>query len=546
LKILRRKKDFALQHGFVIYTIGRFLIILALILIVPATIALFEVKEQPLPKLLFSEKIFGFIIAIILSLLCGGAFIASRKKHFSGSGIREGFAIVTFGWLIFTLLGSIPLFFYFLSNLDSKSFVHVFRCFTDANFEIMSGYTTTGATILREIETLPRGILFWRSLTHWLGGMGIVTLAMSIFPAYGVAAYQMFRGEVPGPATERLKPRLAQTAKILWGVYALLTLLETIMLMAGRMSLFDSLCHAFGTMATGGFSTKNGSIGSYKSSYIDVVVCVFMFFAGMNFIIHYNVMFGRNFGSIKNNSEFHFYTGVILTAILVGTLILSVNGLGTRKQARNSFRYEPLTETEMDEKFETEQNKLNTWNGTLRFTAFQVLSLTTTTGYTTADFDVWPTFLRLMVVILMFFGGCAGSTGGGIKMVRVLVVLKTILREIKIMIQPRLVAPIKIGGESIEEKQVRNIVGFFALYILIFIFFSVVMSLMIPDVTTAVSSVVSTMCNIGPGLSGIGAVENYAWIPIAGKWVLFLCMLLGRLEVYTVLIALSPVWRKRL
>lgn len=543
---MRRKKDFVLNRGFVIYTIGRFLIVLALILIIPSTIALFEVKEQSFPQFLFDEKIFGFIVAIILSLLCGGVFIAAGKKQISGSGLREGFAIVTFGWMIFTLLGSLPLFFYFLSNIESKSLGQIFLSFTDANFEVMSGYTTTGATILKEIENLPRGILFWRSLTHWLGGMGIVTLAMSIFPAYGVAAYQMFRGEVPGPTTERLKPRLAQTAKILWGVYALLTLLETIMLMAGKMSLFDSLSHAFGTMATGGFSTKNGSIGAYNSTYIDIVVSIFMFLAGMNFMIHYNVMFTGNFGPIKKNSEFHFYTGVILTAILISTISLSVNGLGSKEQARRSYRNNPLTETELVEKFETEQNKLNSWHSTLRFTAFQVLSFTTTTGYTTADFDVWPAFLRLMVVILMFFGGCAGSTGGGVKMVRVLVVLKTILREIKTMIQPRLVSPIKIGGEAIEEKQVRNIVGFFALYILIFIFFSIVMSLMIPDVTTAVTSVVSTINNIGPGLSGIGAVENYAWMPIAGKWVLFLCMLIGRLEVYTVLIALSPVWRKRL
>ena len=297
------KKDPVLNHGFVIYTIGRFLIVLALILIIPSTIALFEVKELSFPQILFDEKIFGFIVAIALSLLCGGAFIASGKRQISGSGIREGFAIVTFGWIIFTLFGSLPLFFYFLSNIESKSFEQIFLVFTDANFEIMSGYTTTGATILTEIENLPRGILFWRSLTHWLGGMGIVTLAMSIFPAYGVAAYQMFRGEVPGPTTERLKPRFAQTAKILWGVYALLTLLETVMLMAGKMSLFDSLCHAFGTMATGGFSTKNGSIGAYGSSYIDVVVSVFMFFAGMNFIIHYNVMFAGNLGPIKKNSE---------------------------------------------------------------------------------------------------------------------------------------------------------------------------------------------------------------------------------------------------
>jgi trk system potassium uptake protein TrkH len=299
-------------------------------------------------------------------------------------------------------------------------------------------------------------------------------------------------------------------------------------------------------MATGGFSTRNGSIGSYNSSYIDVVVGVFMFFAGMNFRIHYNILFARNFDSIKKNNEFHFYTGVIITAILIGSIILSINGIGSREQVDRSYRNIPLSETELLSKYETEQNKLNNWHSTVRYTAFQVLSLTTTTGYTTADFDVWPAFLRLMVVILMFFGGCAGSTGGGIKMIRILVVLKTIWREIRTMIQPRLVSPIKIEGKAMEEKQVRNIVGFFTLYILIFVFLSAVMSILIPDVTTAVSTVVSTMCNIGPGLSGIGATENYAWIPLAGKCVLILCMLLGRLEVYTVLIALSPVWRKRL
>jgi len=545
-KTLHSKRNLILNQRFVFYTIGKLIIVLAFILIIPTVIALFEIRKFPLPQLLFHEKIFGFIISIALSLLFGGILIAVGQKQVRGSGIREGFAIVTFGWITFTLLGSLPLFFYFLSEIESKNLGQIFLCFINANFEVMSGFTTTGATILKDIEILPKGILFWRSLTHWLGGMGIVTLAMSIFPAYGVAAYQMFRGEVPGPTTERLKPRLAQTAKILWGVYALLTLLETVMLMAGGMSLYEALCHAFGTMATGGFSTRNGSIGSYNSSYIDAVVCVFMFFAGMNFIIHYNIMFARNFNSIKKNSEFHFYTGVIITAILIGSIILSINGIGSREQVDRSYRNIPLSETELLSKYETEQNKFNNWHSTVRYTAFQVLSLTTTTGYTTADFDVWPAFLRLMVVILMFFGGCAGSTGGGIKMIRILVVLKTIWREIRTMIQPRLVSPIKIEGKAMEEKQVRNIVGFFTLYILIFVFLSAVMSILIPDVTTAVSTVVSTMCNIGPGLSGIGATENYAWIPLAGKCVLILCMLLGRLEVYTVLIALSPVWRKRL
>lgn len=534
-----------MNQRFVLYTIGKFVIVLALILIIPTGIALYEIEKAPDSILLFDPRILGFLIAILLSLLFGGLLIAVGNRELRGNGIREGFAIVTFGWIVFTLLGSLPLFVYFLSEVGSKDLRTVLLCFTNANFEIMSGFTTTGASILEDIEILPKGILFWRSLTHWLGGMGIVTLAMTIFPAFGVTAYQMFRGEVPGPTTERLKPRFAQTAKILWGVYTVLSLLETLLPMVGGMTLFEALCHTFGTMATGGFSTRNSSIAAYNSAYIDIVIMIFMFFAGMNFTIHYNLLFARNFESIRKNREFHFYTGVILIAIIVGSIVLWIDGVNSKERIMTSYRHEPLTESELSEKYEAEQNKLRTWNGTLRYTGFQVLSLTTTTGYTTADFDVWPTFMRLILVILMFFGGCAGSTGGGIKMIRILVVLKAILREIRTMRQPRLILPIRIAGYPIEEQQVSNIVGFFMLFITLFVLFSVAMSMVVPDITTAVSSVVSTMNNIGPGLSGIGATENYAWIPIGGKWILILCMLLGRLEVYTVLIGMAPIWKTR-
>ncbi|MBD3317713.1 MAG: TrkH family potassium uptake protein [Chitinivibrionales bacterium] len=375
--------------------------------------------------------------------------------------------------------------------------------------------------------------------------MGIVTLALAIFPAFGITAYQMFRGEVPGPTAERLKPGLTETAKILWGVYAVLTLAETLLLFLGGMSLFESFCQAFGTMATGGFSTRNASIAAFNSDYIDWVIIVFMFFAGMNFMIHYRVLFSGSFRVVRTNREFHFYALVIGAAIVATVALLMAEGLTDRELAAGSFRYTPLSEQALNEKLVEEGSKIAGVYGIVRHAAFQVISLTTTTGFATADFDVWPNALRIMLVVLMFFGGSAGSTGGGIKMVRIMVVLKTAWREVRTMIQPRLIAPVKIAGRALEEKQVANITGFFVLFIVLFVMFTLVMSLIIADFTTAVTSVVATICNIGPGLSGIGATENYSWIPLSGKWILTACMLLGRLEVYTVIIAFAPIsWRR--
>jgi trk system potassium uptake protein TrkH len=534
------------NHRFVLFAIGKMLQVLALVLFLPFLVALFSIGLHPFPGVLLNPETLGFLIAIASSFLCGTVFVlVYRRKGKDHGSIREGFAIVTFGWLFFTLIGAIPLLVYFIGNSADISFSVVLRLFTDAFFEIMSGFTTTGATILTDVERMPRGLLFWRSMTHWLGGMGIVTLSLVIFPTFGVAAYQMFRGEVPGPSTERLRPRLAQTASLLWAVYALLTLLETLLLWAGGMTLFDALCHAFGTMATGGFSTKNASIGAYDSDFIDWVVVLFMFLAGMNFIIHYQVLFNRNLSLLKTNREFRFYAAIICIAILIGTLALSLSGISSQERIASRFRNAPLSQIEIQEKIAQESDKVHSLYHTVRQVSFQVISLTTTTGYCTADFDVWPTLLRLMLFILMFFGGCAGSTGGGMKMVRIMVVLKTAWREVRMMIQPRLVLPVKIGKKTLEEKQVSNIAGFFVLFVLLFVFFSLLMSLIIPDFTTAISTVVSTMCNIGPGLSGIGAYETYAWIPLGGKWVLVLCMLLGRLEVFTVIIAFAPASWKR-
>ena len=534
-----------MNKKFVFFALGKLLEILSFLLVIPAVMAFFENPFKDFSGVVNDPRIAGFIIAIVSAFLCGRLFRMFGSRELTGTGIREGFAIVTFGWMLSAFFGAIPLAVYFLSETGATGGAAVVRAVTDAYFEIMSGFTTTGATILTNIEIVPRSILFWRSLTQWLGGMGIITLVLAILPAFGIASYQMFRGEIPGPEAKRLKPRLAQTAKILWGTYAVLTFLEIIFLKAGGMTLFDAVCHSFGTMATGGFSTRKASIGSYQSAYIEWVILVFMFFAGMNFIIHYRVLFTRKLDLIRTNQEFHFYTAVIVIAIIFSTLVLSTRGIASEEQIGNSFRNEPLSVQALQQKVVAEEAKLSTFWSTVRHAAFQVTSITTTTGYCTADFDVWPNVIRYMLVILMFFGGCAGSTGGGIKMVRIMVVIKAAWREIKTTIQPRIIAPIKIEGKLIDEKQVANISGFVALFGASFLVFSLIMSFYIDDFTTAITTVAATMCNIGPGLSGIGATENYAWIPVSGKWVLILCMLLGRLEIYTVIIALSPIsWRK--
>ena len=530
---------------FVIYSIGKLLQVLSIVLLIPAAIAIYECAPTSIIPLFSDVRFTGFFYTILASLIIGTALTILKPGKISGNLVREGFAIVTFGWIVLALFGCIPLFIYYLSTYPDYVPLHNLRCFTDAYFEIMSGFTTTGATITTNIEILPKGILFWRSMTHWLGGMGIVTLALAIFPAFGVSAYQMFRGEVPGPTTERLRPRLAQTAVILWGVYALLTFAEAFLLFLGGMSVIESFCHAFGTMATGGFSTKNGSIGAYNSNYFDWVIIVFMMFAGINFMLHYQIIFHQRFVVLKKDREFQFYISVILIAIIIGTVTFQFTGLASNDDIERSFRREPLTVECQTQRKAIEEKKVSSLYSTFRHVTFQVISVTTTTGYCTADFDMWPNVMRFMLVLLMFFGGCAGSTGGGIKMIRIMVVLKAAWREVKSMIQPKLISPIKIAGKAIEEDQVANIIGFFTLFIILFVFFSAIMTLFMPDFTTAITSVVSTICNIGPGLSGVGATENYAWIPMPGKWVLALCMLLGRLEVYTVIIAFSPIsWRK--
>jgi len=528
----------------VFYVIGRLMIIMAGILLVPLAISFYYDFPENISEIWSDAEKVGFIVTILLSAVTGFIVTRAFRSDQQLEGIKEGFAIVSLGWVSLAFWGAIPFFVYFLSILENSSLLDIIVAFTNAYFEICSGFTTTGATILTDIEIVPKGLLFWRSLTHWLGGMGIITLAIAIFPAMGVSGYHMFRGEVPGPTAERIQPRLAQTAAILWGVYALLSLIETILLLLGGMDLFDSLCHTFGTMATGGFSTKNASIGYYNSDYIDWVITLFMFLAGINFLIHYRVLRG-NFSDLTTNREFHFYLGTIIVTIVVFTGLIYWAGVKPAYQAVDQFQYAPLPYDEFKDHVAAESENVSGLYGSFRRTAFQVVAIVTTTGYGTADFDIWPDFCRFGLLLLMFWGGCAGSTGGGMKMIRIIVLFKVGWRELQKMIRPHLVAPLKIGGVSMDEQRVINIGAFFILFVVTFVIGSFIMTLFVPDLVTAIASVAATLGNIGPGLNGIGPTQNYAWIPIPGKWVLIICMLLGRLEIFTILLALRPsFWKK--
>ena len=525
------------------YAIGKLMQIMGLFLLAPLAIAAYDNFTSSLSELVGNPEVFGFWLAALIAILVGTQMVVAFRAGRDLQGVKEGYAIVTIGWMCLTLVSSIPLLTYLVST-DPHGWSNFFRHFTDAFFEIMSGFTTTGATILTDIEAAPRSILFLRALTHWLGGMGIITLAIVVFPAMGVFGYQMFRGEVPGPTKERLYPRLTQTASVLWGVYLLLSAIETVLLMVGGMDLFDAVCHTFATMATGGFSTENSSIAAYQSDFIEWVITIFMYFAGINFLLHFRLLKG-NLNIMFRNREFVFYTSVIAVTIVLMTSVLFINGPTSVEHASESYRHQPMTEQQFADHHAAESQKVETLYDSFRVASFQTLAIVTTTGFATADFDLWPDFLRFVLVLLMFFGGCAGSTGGGMKMIRVMMIGKIAYNELRKLTQPRLVSLVKVGDEAVDDRRQVNVVAFVALFILLFIITAALMLLFVPDVTTAVTCSIATIGNIGPGLGGIGAIENYGWIPVPGKWILILSMLLGRLEIFTVLIVLRPaVWRK--
>jgi len=443
----------------------------------------------------------AFILSMLITIITG----ILLKKLFSSAesiGIKEGFAIAGLGWIIVAAFGALP----FMIEGTLPNFI-------DAYFESMSGFTTTGATVLSDIEGSAYSILFWRDFIQWLGGMGIIVLVVAILPTLGVGGMQLFKSEVPGPEPDRLKPKIKDTAKLLWRVYIILSALEVGCLYFSGMSLFDALTNMFGTMATGGFNPKNLSTAAYGNPMIEMIVIFFMLIAGANFSLHYKVLHG-DVKSLFKDKEFIFYCGIIAFSVFSISTDLRI------------YIYESIFTA-------------------LRYASFQVVSIITTTGFVTADYDTWPAFSKSILLILMFVGGCAGSTGGAIKNIRILLLLKQAAREFKKLIHPKAITPIRLGNKTISEEVMRNISSFFFLYILIFIISTFAMAILGLDLVSAAASVAATLGNVGPGLGMVGPSKTYTFIPPLGKIILTFCMLLGRLEIYTVLILIVPeFWKK--
>jgi trk system potassium uptake protein TrkH len=430
-------------------------------------------------------------------------FVIFRRYRVEIISQREGMAIVTLGWTAAGLFGALP---FYLSGGEFGSFVNAF-------FESISGFTTTGSSILTNIEAVSKGLLFWRSLIQWLGGMGIIVLSVAILPFLGVGGMQLYKAEVPSPVPDKLKPRIRDTAMILWKVYAFISLAQVIFLMCGGMNLYESLCHTFTTMPTGGFSPKNASIAHYNSVYFDSVFIFFMLLAGLNFSLHYQFLKGNTLAFWRDPE-----CRVFIGTVLVLTLLVAFNVHGqVYKNIGNAFRYG----------------------------SFQVMSIITTTGYATADYGQWPAMSQFILLLCMFFGASAGSTGGGVKCLRVMLCFKHCYKEMFSLIHPRAVTQIKIGGKAVPEDVMRSVMGFLALYVGLFAVSTVVLSGMGVDLVTSIGAVAATLGNIGPGLGLVGPVNNFADMPYLGKWLLSWCMLLGRLEIFTVIIFIVPeFWRK--
>lgn len=444
----------------------------------------------------------AFLISSGICLVTGGAIAWLTNGAKKDIGKREGFIIVALVWVVFSFFGSLP---YILSNSIPN--------FTNAFFETISGFTTTGSSILSDIEALPHGILFWRSISQWLGGMGIIVLSLAILPVFGIGGMQLYVAEVPGPTPDKISPRIRQTAKTLWIIYLGFTATEIILLWIGGMSFYDAVCHSFTTMATGGFSTKQASIAHWSSPFIQYVIIVFMFFAGTNFTLSYLALKGK-FKSVFKDEEFKYYVFFILgfTVLIFGGLILTTQ-LGVEHAFRDSL--------------------------------FQVVSIITTTGYATTDYLLWTPFLTILIFTLFFFGGSAGSTGGGIKIMRIVILLKNSYYELRRMIHPHAIIPVKFNKHSVDAKIVTNVLAFFMLYLIIFALSTIVFTLIEPDMESAMGAVATSLGNIGPGLGNVGPAENFLHVSPVGKWFLSFLMLLGRLELFTILVLFSPTFWKQ-
>ncbi|UZO82552.1 TrkH family potassium uptake protein [Aquimarina sp. ERC-38] len=454
--------------------------------------------------------------ASLATMIVGVIMMFITREHKKALDKREGYIVVSFGWIFMSLSGMLP-------YLISEAIPTV----TNAFFETMSGYTTTGASILNDIEIVPKGILFWRSLTHWIGGMGIIVLAVAILPLLGIGGMQLFAAEAPGPSADKLHPRITDTAKRLWLIYFGYTAAQTLFLKLAGMDFFDAINHALSTLSTGGFSTKNASVAYWNDQpLIQYIIILFMFLAGMNFILSY-FAFKGNFRKFLKDEEFKLYSFFTVSFTLIAAVIIYL-----KADPSMSVIDHPMVLGEGESAF--------------RHALFQVLAVVTTTGFVSADFTVWTPFLKIFFFGLMFLGGSAGSTSGGMKVVRHLITIRNGIMEFKRTLHPRAVLPVRYNDRAISKEIVFNILGFFILYMLAFIIGSLVLGTMGLDFETAIGGAASSLGNVGPAFGKLSPVNNFDVLPDAGKWWCSFLMLIGRLELFTVLILLTPFfWRNR-
>ena len=452
-------------------------------------------------------------LASITTMFIGVSSMYFTRNHKKEVQRKEGYIIVTFGWIVMSLSGMLP--YLFSGAIPSV---------TNAFFETISGYTTTGASILEDIEALPEGILLWRSLTHWIGGMGIIVLAIAILPLLGIGGMQLFAAEAPGPSADKLHPRITDTAKRLWLIYVGYTAAETILLKLAGMSFFDAINHSLATLSTGGFSTKNASLAFWNDQpLIQYIVIFFMFLAGSNFVLSYFAFKGK-VQRVLRDEEFKFYS------IFIGIFTIVVALVVYFKANVPVTEYHPMINGMVESSF--------------RHALFQVVSVITTTGFVTADFTSWTPFLTVFFFGLFFLGGSAGSTAGGIKVMRHLLIIKNGLLEFKRTLHTNAVIPVRYNNKMVREHIVYNIIAFFVLYMLSFIIGSMVLGFLGLDFESAVGGAASSLGNVGPALGSLNPLSNFNDLPMLGKWWCGFLMLLGRLELFTVLILMTPYFWK--
>ncbi len=504
--------------------LGLLLLVLSGLLILIAGLAYVSDLIRDVPDL---SDVYALAFSAVAGCIAGGLLVLLGRKSPTLIGQREALLVVALAWFVGAALAGLPFYLWARLRPDVATELHSFDSFLDCYFEAISGLTTTGATILEAIATVPPSLLLWRSMTQWLGGLGIIVLFVAVFPMLGVGGRRIFRIEAAGPSPEGVRPRMHEAARVLWMMYVGLTVVEVLALKVCGMSWFDSVCHTFATLATGGFSTRDASVGGYNSTGIHIVFIVFMFLAGVNFGLYYQLLKGQ-WRSVRKDPELRVYVAIMLAAIVFITMSL----LSNRPPAYAG----------------TPGGEAATVGTVIRDSVFQVVSIQTTTGFATSDFDTWGFLAKATLLTLMFVGGCAGSTGGGIKVGRIMIGAKIMFAELEHAFRPSVVRTVKVGRSVIDaDLKLNTLVYLVGIGVLFAVGTVVLMALEGSngiDITSAATAAAATLNNIGPGLARVGATENYAWFTGASKLVMCVLMVLGRLEVFTIVVLFMPrFWR---